>query len=110
MSSNGVDGNGFSWIQKTRTGFHVLLKRFAMQSSQGRGTALVLLGEKDVEKGPLDNYGPFDLRDLLTLSNGANEAAGIQPRHVGVNWENLQVVVPGDNDHKVKSFSSELNR
>jgi hypothetical protein len=104
MSSPGADENGISRIQKTRTEFH--------HSSQGRGTELVLSSEKDVEKGPLDNYGPSDLRYCLTLSNEANEAVGIQPKHVGVTWEDLQVVVHGDRDKdcKVKSLSSKPDR
>jgi hypothetical protein len=91
-----------SRVQKTRTEFHAPLRRLATQS---RSTELVLSSEKDVEKGPLDNYGPSDLRYCLTLSNEANKAAGIQPKHVGVTWEDLQVVVHGDKDCKVKSFS-----
>src|SRR6266849_9515005 len=104
MSSPGADGNGVSWIQQTRTEF--------CHSSQGRGTEQVLSSEKDVEKGPLDNCGPFDPRYCLTLSNEANKAAGIQPKHVGVTWEDLQVVVHGgrDKDCKVKSFSGTLDR
>lgn|SRR6266478_9542711 len=109
-SSSGADRNGFSWIQKTRTGFNVPLTRLATHSSQGRGAELVLSSEKDVEMGPLDNYGPFDLRDCLISFNKANKAAGIQPKHVAVTWEDLHVVVHGDKDHKVKSFSWELNK
>jgi hypothetical protein len=108
MSSPGADGNGFSWIHKTRTELHVSLRRLATHSPQGRGTdPEVLSSEKDVEKGPLDNYGPLDLRYCLTLSNEANKAAGIQLKHVGVTWEDLQVVVHGDKDCKVKSSSWE---
>lgn len=110
MSSPGADGNRVSWIQNTRTEPHVPLRRLATHSSQGRGAELVLPSEKDVEKGPLDNYGPSDFRYCLTLSNEANKAAGIPPKHVGVTWEDLQVVVHGDKDCKVKSFSWELDR
>jgi hypothetical protein len=110
MSSPGADENGFSWIQKAGTKSHVPLRRHATHSSQGRGIELVLSSEKDVEKGPLDNYEPLDLRYCLTVSNEANKAAGIQPKHVGVTWEDLQVVVHGDKDCKVKSFSWELDR
>ena len=110
MSSPEVDGIGFSWIQKTRPEFHAPPRRLATHSSQGRGTELVLSSTRDVEKGPLDNYGPFDPRYCLSLSNEVNKAAGIQPKHVGVTWEDLQVVVHGDKDYKVKSFSWELDR
>jgi ABC-transporter N-terminal len=109
MSSPEADGNGISWIQKTGTEFHVPLRRLATRSSQGRGTELVLSSEKDVEKGPLVNYGPFDVRYYLTPSNEANKAAGIKPKHVGVTWEDLQVVVHGDKDCKVMSFPWELD-
>jgi ABC-transporter N-terminal len=108
MSSPGADGN--AWIQETRTEFHVPLRRLATHSSQCRGTELVLSSEKDVEKGPLDNYGPSDLQYSLTLFNEVNKAAGIRPKHVGVTWENLQVVVQGDKDRKVKSFSWVLDQ
>src|SRR6267154_2540743 len=110
MSSPEADGYRSSWIQKTSTKFHVPPRRLATHSPQGRSTELVLSSEKDVEKGPLDNYGPFDPRYCLTLSNEANKAAGIEPKHVGVTWEDLQVVVHGDEDCKVKSFSWELDR
>jgi hypothetical protein len=110
MPSPGADGNGVSWIQKTITEFDAPLRRLATHSSQGRDTELVLSSEKDMENGPLDKYGPLDLRYCLTLSNEANKAAGIQPKHVGVTWEDLQVVVHGDKDCKVKSFSWESDR
>jgi hypothetical protein len=101
MSSLGADGNGFSWIQKTRPEFHVPLRPLATHSSQDRGTE---------HQGPLDKYGPLDLQYCLTLSNEANKAAGIQPKYVGVTWEDLQVVVHGDKDRKVKSFSWEIDQ
>ena len=110
MSPPGADGNGFSWIQKTTTELRVPLRRLDTRSSQGRGTEPVLSSGKDVENGPLDKYGPLDLQYCLTLSNEANKAAGIQPKHVGVTWEDLQVVVHGDKDCKVKSFSWESDR
>lgn len=103
MSSPGVDGNGYSW---TGTEFHVLSRRLT-HPSQRRDTEPVLSSEdlKDVEKGPPNSYGSFNLRDCLTSSNEANKAVGIQPKHVGVTWEDLQVVVPAGKDHKVRSFS-----
>jgi hypothetical protein len=99
MSSPGGDGNGFSWIQTTRTEFHVLLRWLTIHLSQGRETELVPSNEKDVEKGPIN------LRGYFTSSNEVDKSVGIQPKHVGVTWEDLQVVVPGGKDHKVKSFS-----
>lgn len=99
MSSPGADGNGLSWIQTTRSEFHVLLRLLTTHSSQGRGTELVPSNEKDVESGP------SNLRECFTLSNEANKSVRIQPKHLGVTWEDLQVVVPGGNDHKVKPLS-----
>jgi ABC-transporter N-terminal len=110
MSLPSADRNGVSWFQKTRAEFRELLRWLATHSSQGRGTELVLYSEKDAEKGPLDSYEPFDSRYCLTLSNEANKAAGTQPKHVGVTWEDLQVEVHGDKDCKVKSFSWKLDR
>lgn len=110
MFSPGTNGNGFSWIQKTRNVFHVPLRRLAAHSPQGRGTGLVPSGEKDVEKNPLESCGPFELQYHLFLSNEANKAAGIQPKHVGVTWEDLHVVVHEDKDCKVNSFLWKLGR
>lgn len=100
MSSPEVDGNGSSWIG---TESHVLSRRLT-HPSQRRGTQPVLSSEKDLEKGPLNSYGSFNLRDCLTSSNEANRAVWIQPKHIGVTWEGLQVMVPGDKDHKVSHF------
>jgi hypothetical protein len=105
MSLPAADGNGISWIQITRAEFHVLLGRLTTDPSQVRGTENMLSDEKDVEKGPLDNCGPFNLRDCLTSYSEANKAIGIQPKHIGVTWEDLQVVVSGGKDPKVKTFS-----
>lgn len=102
MSSPGADGNGLSRIQTTRSEFHVLLRLLTTHSSQGRGTERVPSNENDVEKGP------SNLRDCFTLSNETNKTAGIQPKHVGVTWEDLQVVVPEANDHKVKLLSRDF--
>jgi ATP-binding cassette, subfamily G (WHITE), member 2, SNQ2 len=44
---------------------------------------------KDVEKAEPEER--FDLREYLTSSNDANQQAGIQHKHVGVVWEDLQV-------------------
>ena len=60
----------------------------------------------DIEKGA-DVNEPFDLREYLSSSNDANEAAGIKHKHVGVTWEDLEVEVVGSADMKVK-FSSRL--
>ncbi|KAH9999357.1 P-loop containing nucleoside triphosphate hydrolase protein [Russula vinacea] len=89
MSSPEVDGNGFSWIG---TESHVLSRRLT-HPSQRRGTQPVLSSEKDLEKGPLNSYGSFNLRDCLTSSNEANKPSGFNL--------STSVMVPGDKDHKV---------
>jgi hypothetical protein len=106
MSSSGTNGKGLSLVQTTKTEFHVLLRRVTTHSSQGLGTELVLSNSKDnkdVEKGP------FNFQDCFTSLNEANKFFGTQRKHVGVTWEDLQVVVPRDKDHKVKSFSRDLD-
>lgn len=55
---------------------------------------------EDVEKGDLPAAG-FDLRAYLTSSNDEAERAGLAHKHVGVTWENLQVVGIGGDGHKV---------
>jgi hypothetical protein len=107
MSSLVADRDGFSRNSKTGADFHILLKQLTTHPSQGRSADVVLstVDLKDVEKGPPNCDGPFNLRNCLTSSNEANKAAGIQPKHVGVIWENLQVVVGGRIDHKVRTYS-----
>jgi ATP-binding cassette subfamily G (WHITE) protein 2 (SNQ2) len=67
------------------------------QSKQTSRTASVYSG--DLEKGDKADR-PFDLREYLTSSNDANEAAGIKHKHVGVTWEELEVKVIGGANHK----------
>jgi ATP-binding cassette, subfamily G (WHITE), member 2, SNQ2 len=68
--------------------------------------------KKDLEKGASDWEQPFDLRDYLTSSNDANEAAGIKHKHVGVIWEDLQVDILGGSNFKVSqnTTSSDCKR
>jgi len=59
---------------------------------------------KDLEKASDDEAEAeerFDLREYLTSSNDANQAAGIKHKHVGVTWEDLQVIGIGGEDNKV---------
>ncbi|OSX66986.1 hypothetical protein POSPLADRAFT_1072131 [Postia placenta MAD-698-R-SB12] len=70
------------------------------QSSENEkgGTAHV----QDLEKAHSDEYEEtFDLREYLSSSNDATQAAGIKHKHVGVTWENLNVQVAGATGHKV---------
>lgn len=59
---------------------------------------------KDLEKAPSNDVEAeelFDLREYLTSSNDASQAAGIKHKHVGVTWEDLQVTGIGGEDMKV---------
>jgi len=61
--------------------------------------------KKDLEKASGDDVDAekrFDLREYLTSSNDANQAAGIKHKHVGITWEDLQVTGIGGEDNKVK--------
>ena len=58
---------------------------------------------KDLEKAPDDVTDPedrFDLREYLTSSNDASQAAGIKHKHVGVTWQDLEVTGIGGEDNK----------
>jgi len=101
MSSLGGDRSGVSWSPKNEAAFHRLLRQLTIDPFQGHDRKSELSSEKDVEKGPLNSHEPFNLRDYLTSSNEANKAAGIPPKHVGVTWEDLQVVIQENKDDKV---------
>lgn len=62
---------------------------------------------KDPEKAPEEDEAEerFDLREYLTSSNDANQAAGIKHKHVGVTWEDLEVSGIGGEDNKVNHLS-----
>ena len=63
----------------------------------------------DLEKGhDGDRQETFDLREYLTSSNDANSAAGINHKHVGVTWEDLEVSGIGGEDNKVCYFIRRL--
>ena len=60
---------------------------------------------KDIEKVSSDDVEAeerFDLREYLTSSNDASQAAGIKHKHVGVTWDDLEVTGIGGEDNKVK--------
>lgn len=78
------------------------------QSKQTSRTASVYMSG-DLEKGDKADR-PFDLREYLTSSNDANEAAGIKHKHVGVTWEDLEVKVIGGADHKASDSSTLATR
>ena len=58
---------------------------------------------KDIEKdadADVDAEERFDLREYLTSSNDATQAAGIKHKHVGVTWDDLEVIGYGGEDNK----------
>ena len=67
---------------------------------------------KDLEKAPSDEDAEdeerFDLREYLTSSNDASQAAGIKHKHVGVTWEDLEVTGIGGEDNKVLFRSAQV--
>lgn len=58
---------------------------------------------EQLEKAPgdVEPEERFDLREYLTSSNDATQAAGIKHKHVGVTWDDLEVVGIGGEDNKV---------
>ena len=61
---------------------------------------------KDIETASLAPVVErFDLREYLTSSNDASQAAGIKHKHVGVTWEDLEVLGVGGEDNKVNPVS-----
>ena len=108
MSSLGADRKRVSRGPKNTTVFHIPLRQLTAHPSQSLSTDLVHSNDnlKDIEEGLPNSDGPFDnlnLREYLTSFDEANKAAGIQPKHVGVTWENLQVTVGGSIDDKVRT-------
>lgn len=63
---------------------------------------------KDLEKASDDPEEPeelFDLREYLTSSNDASQAAGIKHKHVGVTWQDLEVTgIGGEGNKESRSF------
>jgi ABC-transporter N-terminal len=101
MSSYDGDRGGTTWDSRANSGFQVL-RAFTAHSSQGCCPKRVASSEQDIEKGSLQDNEHFDLRDYLTAFVEANRDAGIQGKHVGVIWENLQVAAPEGQDDKVR--------
>jgi ATP-binding cassette subfamily G (WHITE) protein 2 (SNQ2) len=99
-SSASVTLIGHVDIASAEAKFNELARELSRHSELEKPTA-------DVEKGDgAENGGAFDLREYLTSSNDANDAAGIKHKHVGVTWENLQVDVMGGLDSKVSDEHS----
>lgn len=107
-----VDALAHIDIDKAEDTFNELARQLSRHSNaraehsrQTSRTASVHTGA-DLEKGDIADR-PFDLREYLTSSNDANQAAGIKHKHVGVTWEHLEVKVIGGADHKVRDSSLE---
>ncbi|KAF8131532.1 pleiotropic drug resistance ABC transporter [Boletus edulis] len=100
-----VDATPHVDIEKAEDTFNELARQLSRhsvridQSKQASRTASTIYSG-DLEKGD-EADAPFDLREYLTSSNDANQAAGIKHKHVGVTWENLEVNVIGGTDHKI---------
>ncbi|KAI0059439.1 hypothetical protein BV25DRAFT_1828964 [Artomyces pyxidatus] len=78
--------------------FNELSRQFSLQSPKIENE---FKQSEDVEKGPgHETEDAFDLREYLTSSNDANQAAGIRHKHVGVTWEDLVVEVFGGVNQK----------
>ena len=108
MTSLKADRKIVSRGPKNTAVFHIPLRQLTVHPSQSHSTDLVPSNDnlKDIEKGLPNSDGPFDtlnLRECLTSFDEANKAAGIQPKHVGVTWENLQVTVGGSIGDKVRT-------
>ena len=50
----------------------------------------------------------FDLHGYLTSSNDATQAAGIKHKHVGVTWDDLEVIGIGGEDNKANPPFTEV--
>ena len=99
-----VDSTSHVDIKKAEVTFNELARQLSRhsaaridQSKQTSRTASVYSG--DLEKAD-EVDKPFDLREYLTSSNDANQAAGIKHKHVGVTWEDLEVKAFGGANHK----------
>lgn len=104
-----VDATSHVDIEKAEDTFNELARQLSRhsaprvhQSKQTSRTASVY--SADLEKGD-EVDRPFDLREYLTSSNDANQAAGMKHKHVGITWEDLEVKVIGGADHQASDFS-----
>jgi hypothetical protein len=99
-------------IRQAEAEFIQLQRQFTRHDYEDRSQSLTPQPEhlqKDLEKLSSDDVEAeerFDLREYLTSSNDASQAAGIKHKHVGVTWEDLEVTGIGGEDNKVKNFHS----
>ncbi|KAI0064587.1 hypothetical protein BV25DRAFT_1869256 [Artomyces pyxidatus] len=100
-------------VREAEEAFHSLSRQLThgtvvdARDSSDKGTPK---RSSDVEKGSIpEDEEAFDLREYLTSSNEANQAAGIKHKHVGVTWEDFQVEVLGGANSKfyIRTFGDE---
>lgn len=108
-----VDAASHVDIEEAENTFNELARQLSRHSAahvnQSKLTSRTASVYSDVEKGDkADGDRPFDLREYLTSSNDANQAAGIKHKHVGVTWEDLEVKVIGGADHKASDSDYSL--
>lgn len=92
-------------IRQAEIEFAQLRRHFACHDDHAESSNSQPDLRKDIEKASSDDLGAgehFDLREYLTSSNDASQAAGIKHKHVGVTWDDLQVTGIGGEDNKVK--------
>jgi ATP-binding cassette subfamily G (WHITE) protein 2 (SNQ2) len=93
-------------IRRAEAEFTRLQRQFTIHDDSGRAQSSTPQPKhlrKDLENAPSEDGDeePFDLREYLTSSNDASQAAGIKHKHVGVTWEDLQVTGIGGEDNKI---------
>jgi len=91
-------------VQQAEAEFTQLRHDLSNPSSEDHGirTQSPTLEFEQLEKAPgqVEPEERFDLREYLTSSNDATQAAGIKHKHVGVTWDDLEVVGIGGEGNK----------
>ena len=103
-----LDGANRVNVRQAEAEFTQLQHDFLNPSSEDHAirTQSPTLQFEHLEKAPGDVEAEerFDLREYLTSSNDASQAAGIKHKHVGVTWNDLEVVGIGGEDNKAIFF------
>ena len=99
-----LDGANRVNVQQAEADFTQLRHGLSSPNSEDHAirTQSPTLQFEQLEKAPgeVEAEEPFDLREYLTSSNDASQAAGIKHKHVGVTWDDLEVVGIGGEDNK----------
>ncbi|EPQ27618.1 uncharacterized protein PFL1_04756 [Pseudozyma flocculosa PF-1] len=61
-------------------------------------------GEKDLESGELDDEDEFDLVQYLRSVQSENSQAGIKAKHIGVSWQDLEVLGNNSMSLHIRTF------